>query len=229
MANRVNRHRRQGAEAVNDHLENRRPSGGGQFTIDRDINQRHPFQQFGGPGSWNGADPVRDSNLSTPRGDRTTDHLIDPEEVEADCCGDDIDDRIDRSDFVKVNLLDCCAVHCRLGLGDFPKNRACQLTLSRGQLATVKNRLDIGQVPMGMLFRMLNLEMPGSKRAPHDLVKLQSHTRKPQSCDSVADGRGGHARINQSGDSHVSRDACRTIEVSDAHGTHIREKRGTAP
>ena len=59
--------------------------------------------------------------LPTLTGERG--HRFDVQKIERDTRADDVGNRIHRADFVKVNLADLGAVHCRFGLGKPLENR----------------------------------------------------------------------------------------------------------
>ena len=159
-----------------------------------------------------------DANLSAPRGDRTADNFIDPQQVESDGGGGDVHDRIDRADFVKVNLLDRGAVDGRLGLRHRAEDPQCQVALIVGQsVGLVDDPLDVGQVAMCVLFGVLHTEMLGAEAAAHDFVQVDRHARQVEGLDSRADRGGIDPRIDQGGDRHVTADSRGTVQISNAH------------
>ena len=76
-----------------------------------------PVQQLGRRRRRNAAPPVGDLDEPVPRRHRRGDDAVDAQQVPADGRADDIGDRIDRADLVKMDLLDRRAVDFGLGLG----------------------------------------------------------------------------------------------------------------
>ena len=61
---------------------------------------------------------------------------------------DDVHDRIDRADFVKVHLLHRAAVRLRLRLRDDPEDPLRQLPGAIAHLPPVDHRIHIGEIPV---------------------------------------------------------------------------------
>ena len=123
------RHFRQRSEAVGQSLDDRGSGGSGQFSLDRHVDKRNAPEQFGGSGSGNGADAVVDVNLAVSGRDRAADDRVGSEQVETDGRTDDVDDRIDRANFVEVNFVDGRSVDVSLGGGHCQKDLPCQCFL----------------------------------------------------------------------------------------------------
>src|SRR5206468_3979845 len=88
---------------------------------------------------------------------------LDAEQVEANGSSHDVRDRIDGTDFMKVNLLNRRTVDLRLWFREFAKDASRQLLLPDGERAAVDHRRDVVQVAMLMFGLMLDGDLRGAK------------------------------------------------------------------
>ena len=92
-------------------------------------------------------------------------HAVDREHIPGDGRANDIGDRVDGADFVKVNFFDTRAVHFSFGLGDFLKDAQCQLALGSGERAAFDQFDDVVQVAVGMLGLVFDCELQSTETA----------------------------------------------------------------
>ena len=113
-------------------------------------------------------------DLDEPRsgGNRRALDPFDAEQVPGDGRPDDIGDRIDRAHFVEMDLLHRCPVDLCLGGPQAAKDRQGRLALPRRQHAPLDHRLDVVQMPMSMLWLVLDAEL---QRADPARVHLLHH------------------------------------------------------
>ncbi len=166
VADRLDGHLGQRPKAVDERFQNGRASRRRQFGIDRHVDERHAFEQFGGARRGHGADAMGDRHLPASGRNAAGDDLIGAQHVKADGCSDDIDDRIDGPDFVKVNFVHSHAVHASLGGGHGAKDPQGQIALGRRQTACLVDQgLNVGQVTMRVLLGMFDPHVRRSKAA----------------------------------------------------------------
>ena len=91
--------------------------------------QRNAPQQLGRGRRGNAAAAVGDLDEAGAGGHRRAHDRFDAQQVPADRRADDVGDRIDRADFVEVDLLDRRAVDLGLGLGQPAKDPLGQVFL----------------------------------------------------------------------------------------------------
>ena len=149
IANINHSHRGKWTKLVGQHLENGGPRGRGQLKLDRNIDQRNPLEQFERAGCGDRADAMCNPHAAAPCRYGTGDDPIGLEQVEPDCHADDIDDRIDRADFVKMDAVDRHAMHAGFGLGHRAEDFQREGLLTRGQPRCARNdRGDVREVAM---------------------------------------------------------------------------------
>ena len=97
----------------------------------------------GDGGHGDGQRTVRGVDGALPLSERRDDGVGDAEVVEAPGCRSDVDDRIDRSDLVEVNLLEGQAMSLGLGLGDDVENAVRDLLCARRKVGGVDDGGDV--------------------------------------------------------------------------------------
>ena len=129
---------------------------------------------------------------------------------------DDVDDRIDRADLVKMDLREVDAVHLGLGLAQPQEDPLGQVFLAGGQAAGVDDGLDVVPVPVGVLVRGVHLGVGGPEASlAHGLER--DMPGKTQARHGLLDGPGIDPGVHQSAQGHVSRDAAEAVEIADSH------------
>ena len=158
--------------------------------FDGDIDKWDSLEQFGGTGRGDRADSVRDFHSAMTGRDRAANDFIDAEQREADRGGGDIDDGVNRADLVKVNLFDRRTVDGRFGFGDGGEDAERQIALIVSQdFRTVDDLLNVGQMAVRVLFRMLHTQMLRAKAAAHHVLKMQRDAGEAERVDSRLDRR----------------------------------------
>jgi hypothetical protein len=137
-----------------------------QFGFDRDVGQRDAFQKLSRARSRHRTDSVIDANLAAAGGNVAAVNLVDAQQVEAHCHTDDVDDRIDRSHFVKMDLVDGRAMNFGLGLRHGKKDLPGDRLLAVGdRVGSIEDLFDVRQVAVRVLFGMFDLHVRRSKSA----------------------------------------------------------------
>ena len=142
---------RQRSEPFDDGGQDRGPRGRGQLPLDHRLGQRHAAEDLGRGRRRQGHPAVSRLDPAPARRDRAGLEAIDAQQVQADGRADDVDDRIDRTDFVEVDLRQVDAVDLRLGLAQLEEDSLGQVLLPGGQAALVDDRLDVVPVAMDVL------------------------------------------------------------------------------
>ncbi len=206
------------SELIDDDLDDGRSGGRGEFGLDRHIDERHTFEEFGGAGRGDRADAVGDLGPSVPRWDRAANDFVHTEQREADRGGRDIDDGVDRADFVKVNLLGSRAMHGRFGFGHGGEDAKCEIALVIGQhFRAVDDLLDISQVAVSVLFRVFDAEMLRAEAASQNFFHVERDTGQLERVDSRFDRGEIDARIDECRHGHVAADSRSTVQIRNSH------------
>ena len=216
QADRVDRHRRQGAEPLDDRRQDGRPGRGRQLHLHVGIGERHALQKLGRSGRRQRHPPVRSPYRAATRRHRAGFEPLDAQQVETDGSPDDIDDRIDRSDLMEMDLLERDPMNGRLGLAKAAKDPLGQLVLARGQTCLVDHVLDMMQVPMHVLGRRFDHGVRRPKAPAADGLESQL-TIQTQAGNGRLNRPRIDTRIDQRPQGHVARDAAEAVEIADAH------------
>jgi hypothetical protein len=90
---------------------------GGRHQLHRAVAvNRRPFEQARGCRSWHRKDAVRTRHRAAANVQRRCDDVADPKPFEAKHRADNVDDRVERPDFVQVHALDWRAMNGRFRL-----------------------------------------------------------------------------------------------------------------
>ena len=128
---------------------------------------------------------MSDFHLSAARGNATTEQFFDIQPVHSDCDGNDIDDRIDGTHFVEMDLIDGRSMHLGLGFGHRVEDSQREITLIVVQSFRLVDDLpDVTQMTMGVLFGMFHAKMFGAKSASVHFFQVQFDTRQIQRFDA---------------------------------------------
>ena len=223
----MNCHLRQGPESIDNRFENGRAGWRGQLGLDRHVGQRDALEQLGGPRRRHRANAVGDADRAPSGRNPAGDDLIGPQHVKADRGADDIDNRVDRADFVKMDPVDRRSVHAGLGLRDGAENPPCQVFLGLcDPLRPVDDFMNVRQVAMGVLRRMLDAHVGRSKSAFDDRLSAELDPWQAERIDGFSNDGGIDAGVDQRGQRHVSADSSRAVEIGDAHDGAFPFERG---
>ena len=139
--------------------------------------------------------------------------------MDPDRDADDVQDRIDRADLVKVDVLDADAMHVRLGLGQLGENFA------RGRLdgrvertggEHVRNRPETA-LRLPALFD-LDVEPHGPDAVHHALGLLHRVSVEWQLGALGFESVQLQPQVEQRGDQHVAADAGKRVAIRNSHG-----------
>ena len=182
---------------------------------------------------------MRRANRSRADNHRSTGQTIELERVEKGTAADDVDDRVDGSDFVKVNVLGIDPVSGSLDLREIGKQPQRQLSNFGLEARTFDQVTDVGpaavlamgvRVPIVMrasaagLFlgigafnwrpatkdaKALAADAPSSCRA-----QFERHTFEAQLANDFFQDLEGRSGVEAGSQEHVPGDSTRTLEVS---------------
>ncbi len=110
--------------------------------------------------------------------ERRDHHVADAEMLEAPCRADNINNRIDRADFVKVNAVGRRVVNLRLGLREHFENRDRAIPDSRGELRCVNKLSNLTEMTLRLWLRHLDIEFERRNAAQNFAPR-----REPVACD----------------------------------------------
>ena len=167
---------------------------------------------------------MSDRHGSATRRDSAANDPINAQQVEPDRDADDVHDRIDRPDLVKVDFLNRRAMHFGLSLGDGHEDRLRAELLRFGQtVGCVDQRRDVAQMPMSVLLGMLDLNVSGAKAAAHDGRCLERDALESQRFDPRLNGFRIHSGIDQRRQRHVPSNPGRAIQISNSHSASFEQ------
>ena len=219
VADRFDGHRRQGRVSCDERFQNRRTGWRGQFGLDRQIDERDAFEQLGRAGSRDWANAVSDLDASASRRHRTRNDFIDAEQVKSDRRSNDVHDRVDRADFVEMNLVERRAMHAGFGLGDVLEDFQSELLLRLGQFFGSLDQLDdVGEVPVSVLFWVFDFDLQRSEAPFDDRLDVQFDVRQAERINAAHDRFEVRSGVDQCRQSHVATDAANAVEVRNPHG-----------
>ena len=150
--------------------------------------------------------------------------------MDADGGHDNIDDRIDCTDLVKMNFVDKFSVEAGLGFGDAVKDLEGGLFDGGSEVGVLEEGTDLSpratvlvfmgvivrvRVVMGIVFvRGFYKEAGTGQSTSERSLRFQDHFfREVKTLDSVLKEGEGHAEVEEGGSKHVSADSGRTIEM----------------
>lgn len=168
---------------------------------------------------------MRDPHLPPAGRHRARHNKVRREQIESDRRPHDIDDRIDRPDFVKADGLDALPVHSRLGFGDSAEDAAGKLLLCGSESGRrVDDRQDVAQVPVRVLLGVPHADVRSAESLLQNRLHFNRNARQTERVDRLADGVERDSGVDQRRECHVAADAGRAIEVGDAHCGTCRRK-----
>jgi hypothetical protein len=158
--------------------------------------------------------------------------------MEADGSYDDIHDRIDCTDLVKMYFVHQFSVKTGLGLGDAVKDFEGGLFDGGSEVGVLEEGTDLSpratvfvlmgvivrvRVVMGIVFvRSFDKEAGTGQATSERSLRFQDHFfREVKTLDSVLKEGEGHAEVEEGGSKHVSTDSGGTIEM-EMGGGHDR-------
>lgn len=150
--------------------------------------------------------------------------------MDADGGHDNIDDRIDCTDLVKMNFVDKFSVEAGLGFGDAVKDLEGGLFDGGSEVGVLEEGTNLSpratvlvfmrvvvrvRVVMGVVFvRGFYKEAGAGQSTSERSLRFQDHfCREVKTLDSVLKEGEGHAEVEEGGSKHVSADSGRTIEM----------------
>ena len=150
--------------------------------------------------------------------------------MEADGSDNDIHDRIDCTDLVKMDFVDEFSVKAGLGFGDAVKDLEGGLFDGGSEVGVLEEGTDLSpratvlvfmavivrvRVVMGIVFVRSVYKEAGTGQATSERsLRFQDHFfREVKTLDSVLKEGEGHAEVEEGGSKHVSADSGRTIEM----------------
>ena len=158
--------------------------------------------------------------------------------MEADGSHDNIHDRIDCTDLVKMDFVDEFSVKAGLGFGDAVKDLEGGLFDGGSEVGVLEEGTDLSPRPtvlvfmrvivrvrvvMGVVFVRGFYKKAGTGQSTSERsLRFQDHFfREVKTLDGVLKDGEGHAEVEEGGSKHVSADSRRTIEM-EMGGGHDR-------
>jgi len=228
----------EGSEVANKLGENSGAGGSRKFSGNIDLPDWDSSQNLGGSGSGEGEGTVGTLDCARPFNRNGGGDVGKAKVMEADGSYDDIHDRIDRTDLVKMDFVDQFSVKTGLGFGDAVKDLEGSLFDGESEVGVLEEGTDLSpratvlvfmgvivrlRVMMGIVFvRSFNKETgTGQATSERSLHFQDDFFREVKALDSVLEEGEGHAKVEEGGSKHVSADSGGTIEM-EMGGGHDR-------
>ena len=158
---------------------------------------------------------------------RRDQHFVDAELLEAPRGADDIDDRIDRADFMKMHVLGRRVMHLRLGSASTSKIAIARWLHGRGQRRRLDQRANLAEVTLGLRLRHLDIELER-----RDSAQSFAPRREPVACqrhrlERALEFAKIRAAIEHRADEHVAAEAGERVEISRFHRATLHSNRAS--
>ena len=220
-----NGHCRHRAEAGRQSLGDGGTGGSRQFGLNRHVGQWNTLQNLGCSGSRNRTDSVVDLYEAATGRNCIADHPVNTQQIKRNGHTHDINNRINRTDFMEMNLFDRGTMNASFRFSNRQEHLQSELSLARRQRGCLlHNPPNVRVMAVSMLFRMIDQHMQRSKAALDHGLNTNNHIRKIQRSDSRTDFIGISTRINQGRKSHVSTETGCAFKPGDSHEYSSQEK-----
>jgi hypothetical protein len=144
--------------------------------------------------------------------------VLDPKVMEPDRRTDDVGDRIDRTDLVKVDFLNRCVVHLRLRFTNEAEDPfGDYLCFGRNLCTTINHRLNMMQVPMGVFRGMFDFHVDSPESCFFDDFRDDTNIVQSHRADSGLNCLRRNAQVDEGPQRHIATNATETIEICDLH------------
>ena len=225
----------EGSEVANKLGENSGAGGSRKFSGNIDLPDWDSSQNLGGSGSGEGEGAVGTLDRARPFNWNGGGDVGKAKVMEADGSYDDIHDRIDCTDLVKMDFVDQFSVKTGLGFGDAVKDLEGGLFDGGSEVGVLQEGTDLSpratvfvlmgvivrvRVVMGIVFvRSFYKEACTGEATSERSLHFQDHFfREVKTLDSVLEEGEGHAEVEEGGSKHVSADSGGTIEMEMGSG-----------
>ena len=148
------------------------------------------------------------------------DHRINSEILQADRRTDDIDDGIDRTNLVKMDIGDSNTVNECLGFRQPPENVTCPLFYRIGESAVGNHGINAGVMPVGMVVMHGHVELECGEMvalcaADGQIIGADRQGQFEQFGTEVIKR---HTQVKECGYAHIAGDSGKAIEIEYGHG-----------
>ena len=146
---------------------------------------------------------------------------FDAQIVKAEYCSHDIDDRVDRAHFVKMDLLHRHAVHFGLRRPQPLEHETGFVLHGIGKVRRADQFQDVRQAAMMMPARQVDIDMGCLDAAFVGRADLQFKSINVDPGDSVAQRRCRHAGVDQRAQKHVAAQPGKRVQISCLQILHL--------
>jgi hypothetical protein len=150
--------------------------------------------------------------------------------LKGDHCSDNVDNGINRADFMKMNLCGLFAMHCRLSLCQPLKNRNTAFFNACAEFAAADHLFNINKGAMmvimarSFLFRGdYNPQAPAGYAMTHGRPDLKTIVAQRKLIQLRNQMPSGHSQINQGRKGHIATDTAKTVKVKTTHARGLSE------
>ncbi len=222
MAHTRHGHRGELAVLVDENFENRSPGGGHRFPFDAGRHHRRSAQQFECGGGREGKPTVRGLDGPVAEGHRAGADAAQAEPVDGDRGAGDVDDGVDRADFVEMHLVRGHPVHHALRHRQGVEHRERPPAHRGAERRAAQQTADVFVVtPVAPTLRPGHAHVEVGRRngtprhAPDD-----KGVRDVERSEVFAQGAARETRIEHRREEHVAGDPREAIEVEQIRGGH---------
>src|SRR5215213_5924390 len=148
---------------------------------------------------------------------RRTGEALDLQSVETDCRANHVDDGIERTDLVKVNVIDRLVMNTRFSFGKSREDLHRTLLHSVRQCRTVDNLFNIRERSVAVLVCRLNARVRRTQTRAINCLEVDAEPGNRKQRELPAQEVWIHARSDHRAEYHVAARAGKTVEVKSLH------------
>jgi hypothetical protein len=175
------------------------------------------LEEFERRRSRNREDSVGRLHRSVAKRNRPAIDTVDAKLLEAPHNAHDIENRIDRTDFVQMHFIGWHPVDFTLGSRDRGERGIGPLANILGRPAPRHQPANLGDVAAMRLWRNVEVDLLTHDLAAYDFLNFNSHIAEPERLGQRAKPGRVEADCEHRTERHVSRDAAERIEDGGAH------------
>ena len=177
-------------------------------------------------GAGNRTTSVGNLDESRPGGNRRSSGPLDAEQVPGNRTANDVGNRIDGANLMKMHLFDRRSMHPRLGLGQTLEHAQCKFLLPWPERAAVDHRGDMMQMAVGMLGLVVDKKLRRAEAPLVGFLHPQLATGQAKRVDPGLHLAEISPGIEERPQQHVAADAAGTIKVGNSHVSSFSFKSG---
>jgi len=146
--------------------------------------------------------------------------FVNAEKFETDGGADDIEDGVDRSDFVEMDLVYRDLVDFGFGFGEAGENFSGTIGGAGGEGSISDALEDDREVAMMVVFAGVDFDVGGEEGSPLDFFGGDGPVFEAEFAEFGFDGAEGGTGVDQGAEDHIAADAGEAVEIGYPYGFH---------